>query len=157
MTLQNIPSVMDLISDADGIPELDLETIGLLIEDAKALSAKATKVSRALQEEVEARLKDEIRSAYAEKKADTGTVNLNQGELVVEVTKPKKVDWDQDALIAIADKIRDAGDNPSEYIDVTMSVSEKRYVAWPAAIQKQFEVARTVTPGNVSIKIKAAL
>jgi len=157
MTLQNIPSVMDLISDADGIPELDLETIGLLIEDAKALSAKATKVSRALQEEVEARLKDEIRSAYAEKKADTGTVNLNQGDLVVEVTKPKKVEWDQDALIAIADKIRDAGDNPSEYIDVTMSVSEKRYVAWPAAIQKQFEGARTVTPGNVSIKIKAAL
>lgn len=156
MTLQNIPSVMDLIGDADGIPELDLETIGLLIEDAKALSAKATKVSRALQEEVEARLKDEIRSAYAEKKADTGTVNLNQGDLVVEVTKPKKVDWDQDALIAIADKIRDAGDQPSEYIDVSMSVSEKRYVAWPAAIQKQFEGARTVTPGNISIKIKAA-
>lgn len=155
MTLRNLPSVMDLIGNASGIAEMDIESIGILLEDAKALSAAATKVSRALQGEVEERIKDDIRTAFAESQRDTGTVTVTSEGHRIEVTRPKKVDWDQDELASIADRIRAAGDDPSEYIDVEMSMPEKRYTALPASIQKQFEAARTVTPGNTSIKIKA--
>lgn len=156
MTLQNIPSVTDLINDGSAIAELDLETIGLLLEDAKALSAAATGVSRALQGEVEARLKDQIQAAYLREAKDTGTVHIQAEGVAVEVTRPKKVEWDQDDLKAISERISAAGDDPAEYVETNLVVSEKRYVAWPASIQKQFEPARTVKPGNTSIKIKAA-
>ena len=79
MTLQNIPSVMDLMKDASSVTELDIETIGILLEDAKALSAAATKVSRALQGEVEERFKKDIQQAYADKGEDTGTIKLPVG------------------------------------------------------------------------------
>lgn len=154
MTLQNLPSVMDLINDGSAIHELDLETIGVLLEDAKALSAAATGISRALQGEVEERLKDQIQAAYLGEAKDTGTVRLHAEGVSIEVTRPKKVEWDQDGLKAISERIRAAGDDPSEYVETNLVVSEKRYTAWPASIQKQFEPARTVKPGNTSIRIK---
>jgi hypothetical protein len=134
MTLQNIPSVMDLIDDGSALPELGLETLGILLEDAKELSAAATKVSRAIQAEVEERFKDKIRMAYAEAKRDTGTITLNEGEMSIEVTRPKKVAWDQKELCAIADRIREAGDSPSDWIDAELSVPEKRYTALPVSM-----------------------
>ena len=154
MTLQNIPSVMDLIGDGSAIAELDLETIGLLLEDAKALSASATGVSRALQGEVEHRLKDQIQAAYLREAKDTGTVHVQAEGCAIEVSRPKKVEWDQADLKAIAARIAEAGDDPAEYIETNLVVTEKRYTAWPSSIQKQFEPARTVKPGNTSIKIK---
>ena len=156
MTLKNIPSVMDLIGNADGIPDLDLETIGVLIEDAKALSARATRVSRALQEEVEHRLKDQIQAAYLAKGEDTGTVSIPCGAQNVDVSRPKKVEWDQDSLKAIGNRMKAEGLDPHEYIDRTYTVVEKRYTAWPASIQSKFTDARTVKTGSVSIKIKEA-
>lgn len=155
MTLQNIPSVSDLIKDASSVVELDIETIGILLEDAKALSAAATKVSRALQGEVEERFKNDIRDAYAAKKADTGTITLPVGAWTVEVNRPKKVEWDQKELQTIYTSIKDAGGDPHDFMEVNLVVTEKAYGAWTETMQKKFAAARTVVPGNVSIKIKA--
>lgn len=156
MPLQNIPSVMDLINDGSAIAELDLEAISLLLEDAKGLSSAATKVSRALQEEVEARLKDQITEAYLAKGEDTGTIHLSAEGQHVEVTRPKKVEWDQAIVGKIIDRIRLAGDNPDEYVTTTYTVSEKAYSVWPSFIRAEFEPARTVKTGSVAVKIKGA-
>lgn len=155
MTLQNIPSVSDLIKDASSVTELDIETIGILLEDAKALSAAATKVSRALQGEVEERFKKDIQQAYAAKGEDTGTIKLPVGAWTVEVNRPKKVEWDQKALQAIYQSIKDAGGDPQDFMEVNLVVTEKAYGAWTENTQAKFADARTVVPGNVSIKIKA--
>ena len=155
MTLQNIPSVMDLIGDASRIPEFDIETIGILLEDAKALSASATKVSRALQGEVEERFKKDIQQAYADKGEDTGTIKLPVGAWTVEVNRPKKVEWDQKALQTVYQSIKDSGGDPQDFMEVNLVVTEKAYGSWTENTQAKFADARTVVPGNVSIKIKA--
>lgn len=155
MTLQNIPSVMDLIKDASSVTELDVETIGFLLEDAKALSAAATKVSRALQGEVEERFKGDIQEAYRAKHADTGTVNLSVGAWTVEVNRPKKVEWDQKELQTIYAKIKESGGDPHDFMEVNLVVTEKAYGGWTETTQAKFADARTVIPGNTSIKIKA--
>ena len=155
MTLQNIPSVMDLIKDASSVTELDIETIGILLEDAKALSAAATKVSRALQGEVEERFKKDIQQAYAAKGEDTGTIKLPVGAWTVEVNRPKKVEWDQKELQAVYQSIKDSGGDPQDFMEVNLVVTEKAYGAWTENTQAKFADARTVAPGNVSIKIKA--
>jgi hypothetical protein len=48
---------------------------------------------------------------------------------------PKRVDWDQDRLAAMVERIRAAGDDPAEYVDIAFKVPERKYAAWPEAIR----------------------
>ena len=44
-------------------------------------------------------------------------------------------------------------DDPSEYVESTFRVSERKYAAWPTAIREGFEVARTVKPGKPTFRL----
>jgi hypothetical protein len=87
---------------------------------------------------------------------DTGTVRLEDGDFTVVVDLPKRISWDQSKLAALAERIRTAGDDPSEYIDNTFKVSERKYTAWPDAIRRRFEPARTVRPGQLGVKLETS-
>ncbi len=84
---------------------------------------------------------------------DTGTVRLDDGDFIVVADLPKRVDWDQEQLAAMVERIRAAGDDPGQYVDVTYKVPERKYAAWPEAIRKGFEPARTVRPGTLKVAI----
>ncbi len=84
---------------------------------------------------------------------DTGTVRFDDGDFTVVADLPKRVDWDQEKLAAMVARIRDAGDEPAEYVELAYRVSERKYVAWPEAIRKGFEAARTVRSGALKIEI----
>jgi hypothetical protein len=84
---------------------------------------------------------------------DTGTVRFDDGDFTIVADLPKRIAWDQAQLAAMADRIRDARDDPSEYIDIAFKVSERKYTAWPEAIRKGFELARTVKPGTLRIEL----
>ena len=79
-----------------------------------------------------------------------GTITTHDGNYVVKITTPKRVDWDQKALATLWNSI---GATASEYISVTYGVSEAAYKAWPECIRKEFECARTVKPGAPTIAI----
>ena len=66
---------------------------------------------------------------------------------------PKKVSWDQDRLAAMAERIRAAGDDPSEYVEISFKVPERAYAAWPEAIRQGFEPARTVKTGTLKVDL----
>lgn len=150
---QNFPSIDNIIGDPTQVAELDIETIAILIEDAKAASSRATTVSRLLQGEVETRYKDQIAAAYLAKGEDTGTVHLPVDGFDIEVGRSKKVEWSQEDLAQLRDQIKAANDNPDDYIEVSYAVPERKFTAWPESIQSKFADARTVKPGSVSIKI----
>lgn len=150
---QNIPSIDDIAGQPTKVAELDIEAIAILIDDAKAASSRATSVSRMLQGEVETRYKDQIAAAYLAKGEDTGAVHLPIDGFDIEVGRTKKVEWSQDDLAALRDQIKAANDNPDDYIEVNLTVPERKFTAWPESIQAKFADARTVKPGNVSIKI----
>lgn len=153
---QNIPTIDTLHGEPTLVAELDLETIAILIEDAKAMSSRATAVSRLLQGEVEARLKDKIAAAFLADGKDTGTVHVAADGFDVEVNRAKKVEWSQTDLAALRDQISAANDNPADYIETTLTVPERKFTAWPESIQSKFADARTVKPGSVSIKMTKA-
>jgi hypothetical protein len=48
-------------------------------------------------------------------------------------------------VAAVVVRIRDAGDDPAEYVKTRLEVSERAYTAWPQRIRAIFEPARTVT------------
>ena len=68
---------------------------------------------------------------------------------------PKKVEWDQVELGRLVERIKADGDDPREYVDITLKVSERKYAAWPSQISSAFKTARTVKVGAPSFKLIA--
>jgi hypothetical protein len=83
----------------------------------------------------------------------TGTVRFDDDDITVVADLPKRVDWDQAQLAAMVERIRAAGDDPAEYVEISFKVAERSYAAWPTAIREGFEPARTVRPGQLSIQL----
>ena len=86
---------------------------------------------------------------------DTGTVRFADGDITVVADLPKRVDWDQEKLGQMVERIRAAGDDVAEYIEVSFKVAERNYAAWPRAIREGFEPARTMRPGQLTIQLLA--
>ncbi|MEX5729776.1 hypothetical protein Ga0609869_003129 [Rhodovulum iodosum] len=79
---------------------------------------------------------------------DTGTVRFDDGDFTVVADLPKRVEWDQSRLAAMVERIRAAGDDPAEYVDIAFKLPERKYAAWPDAI--------TVVGGSASSGARAS-
>ena len=89
----------------------------------------------------------------AEQRKDTGTIRFADGEVTVVADLPKRAEWDQDKLAAVVERIRAAGNDPTEYVEISYKVPERAYVAWPAHIRDAFTGARTVRTGKATFKL----
>lgn len=79
---------------------------------------------------------------------DTGTIRFADGAVTVVAELPKRVDWDQAKLSSLVERIKADGGDPTEYVDISFDVAERKYSAWPAHIRMAFEGARTVRTGK---------
>jgi hypothetical protein len=84
---------------------------------------------------------------------DFGSVRFDDGDITIMADLPKKPAWDQKQLSNIVQKIQEAGDDPSEYVDTAFKVSESKFKAWPAHIRRTFEPARTLKAGKAVFKL----
>ena len=69
---------------------------------------------------------------------------------------PKRVDWDQALITGVVERIRAAGDDPTQYVDIAIKVPERKYIAWPENIRTAFAPARTVRTGKPSFVLTLA-
>lgn len=153
---ENTPTLEDLPSlSAAEIAALPVELLAILqreIDDRlKRDKAAKTRFDAGLAVRYTTRATEEHQAAGK----DTGTVRFDDGDFTVVADLPKRVDWDQDRLADMTARIRDAGDDPTEYVDLAYKVPERKYAAWPEAIRQGFEPARTVRPGTLKIEILA--
>jgi len=95
------------------------------------------------------------RAARADAAKDFGVARFSDGEFTVVADLSKKVDWDQSQLSALMDRIAADGENPRDYIEVSLRVSERKYASWPPYIRKAFEPARTVSAGRETFELIA--
>lgn len=131
-----------------------------------ALEALPIDILANLQEQAEAHLADASQMIailhgvfsrrYARGLNSTGTHRRADGGYEIKVTVPKNVSWDQAKLAGAIDTIRSWGEDPAEYVDTKLTVSETKYGAWPAAVRDLFEPARTVKPGKPKFEIAEA-
>lgn len=105
-------------------------------------------------------INSQITAATSEKLAELrklqakeyGVVHLVLDGVKVSETVSKKVEWDQEKLTGIYDKIVAHGDNPRNYMKVELKVGEKEFEKFAAPIKSIFAEARTVKPGPPSVK-----
>lgn len=100
---------------------------------------------------------DVLANRYAKGVNKFGATRITDGGVEIHVTIPKKVKWEQallkDAVEVIA---KTWNENPEDYVDIEVKVSETRYGAWPPAIAALFEDARTVEAGKPTFKLSLA-
>lgn len=151
---QNTPSIDQLINlPAGEIAELPVELLAALQREidaaAKQMKAVTSRFSTALEVRYAARAAEARRACGK----DTGTVRLVDGDFTVVADLSKRVEWDQAKLAAMVERIRAAGEDPAEYVEISFKVPERAYVAWPEAIRQGFEPARTVKTGTLKIDL----
>jgi len=147
------------VDDMLNMPTGDLAQMP--VELLAALQGELDHASRQLKSAT-ARFSTALEVRYATRAAearracgkDTGTVRLADGDFTVVADLPKRVDWDQETLAAMVARIRAAGDNPAQYVDITIKVPERKYTAWPDAIREGFEPARTVRTGALKVTLE---
>ena len=149
---ENIPSINDMLNlPAGEMAQLPVELLaalqGELDHATKQLKSASAKFSTALEVRYATRAAEARRACGK----DTGTVRLIDGDYTVVADLPKRVDWDQEALAQIARNIADSGEDPAEFIDTKLTVSERKYGALPEGWRKGFEPARTVKTGTLKV------
>ena len=142
-----------------GIPEAELarlpvELLAILQRETEEALKRAKAAKASLDAALGVRYAARAAEARRAQGKDVGTVRFDDGDFTVVADLPKRVDWDQDRLAAMVERIRAAGDDPAEYVDVVLKVSERRYAAWPDAIRRGFEPARTVKTGVLKVEIR---
>ncbi|MCX8999149.1 hypothetical protein NOF55_18755 [Rhizobiaceae bacterium BDR2-2] len=130
------------------IAALPAEQLALLQDEASEALRRAKMASDWLDGAIALKYTDRAVMARLEAAKDTGTVRFDDGTVTVIADLPKRVDWDQEKLAALVERIRTEGDDPAEYVDVAIKVPERKFAAWPAHIRSAFEDARTVRTGK---------
>lgn len=138
------------LAELAGLPA---EHLALLQEEAAAALDSAKQMKDWLDGAIGLRF---VGPAEAERRAagkDTGTVRFDQDGVTVVADLPKKVDWDQALIAGVVERIRAAGDDPSQYVDIAIKVAERKYGAWPDSIRAAFAPARTVKTGKQTFRL----
>ena len=135
------------------IAQLPAEYLALLQEDATAALDASKKAKDWIEAAIVLRFSEPAQALRREAGKDTGTVRFEQDGVTIVADLPKRVDWDQALIADLVERIRAAGDDPNQYVDVAIKVPERKYTAWPDHIRRQFEPARTVKTGKPSISL----
>lgn len=154
MTTSNRIRLDDLRRMAVGdIAALPADQLALLQDEADETLRQAKTTCDWLDGAVALKYADRAQAVRQAADKDTGTIRFDDGAVTVIADLPKRVDWDQQKLAALIERIRADGDDPDEYVDVAIKVPERKYTAWPGHIREAFEPARTVRAGKPSFKL----
>jgi hypothetical protein len=124
------------------------------IEMAEATMDVCTRNIKQAKLELLERREKEIQVLLKAKDEPFGDVSIVVGNHKVKINVPKKVTWAQDQLATKHAEIVSSGSDPLVYMKVDYSVSETAFKGWPDDVKDYFKTARTVTPGNPSVKIE---
>ena len=132
---------------------LPAEHLALLQADAREAVETAKRMQDWIEAAVALRYEQRAIGARAQAGKDTGTVRFQDGTVTVAADLPKRVEWDQARLAALVEQIRAGGEDPAEYVEISIKVPERAYAAWPERIRRAFEPARTVRTGRQTFRL----
>lgn len=154
MTISNHITLADIHRMPVGdIAALPADQLSFLQDAAEQDLKRAKTVSDWLAGAIALKYGDHAEACRHEAGKDTGTIRFQDGPVTVIADLPKRIDWDQDQLARIAANIAEAGEDPTEFIDTTLKVSERKYAALPESWRKGFEPARTVRTAKPTFRL----
>ncbi|MGR3721685.1 hypothetical protein [Abyssibius alkaniclasticus] len=154
MTISNHITLADIHRMPVGqIAALPADELALLKGAAEEQLTQAKSVADWLDGAISLKYADRAQDTRQEAGKDTGTIRFEDDGVTVIAELPKRIDWDQALLAQIAENIASAGEDPAEFIETKLSVSERKYSALPESWRKGFEPARTVRAGKPKFRL----
>ena len=149
MTISNHITLADIHRMPVGqIAALPADQLAMLKDAADQQLAQAKSLADWLDGAISLKYADRAQTTRHGAGKDTGTIRFEDDGVTVIAELPKRIDWDQAKLAQIAANIASAGEDPAEFIDTKLSVSERKFCALPESWRKGFEPARTVRTGK---------
>lgn len=149
MTISNHITLADIPHMPVGeIAALPADQLAMLKDAADQQLAQAKSLADWLDGAISLKYADRAQTTRHGEGKDTGTIRFEDDGVTVIAELAKRIDWDQVKLAQIAENIASAGEDPAEFIDTKLSVSERKYCALPESWRKGFEPARTVRTGK---------
>ena len=150
----NRPQLNDIGAMPIGdIIQLPAEHLALLQEDASANLEAAKRLKDWIDGAITHRYAERAINARRTEHKDTGTIRFLDDTVTFVADLPKKIDWDQDLIAEVIERIRAGGDDPAEYVEISFKVPERKYTAWPESIRATFAPARTVKTGKQTFRL----
>ena len=140
------------MSEIVALPAVEL---GRLQKEAGDALRKAKLTVAWLDGALNQKYAERAKAARADAGKDFGVVRLTDDGVTVVADIDKRVEWDESQLSALMERIAADGENPRDYVEVSLRVSERKYAAWPPHIRRVFEPARTVRTGKESFELIA--
>ena len=140
------------MSEIVALPAVEL---GRLQKEAEDALRKAKLTVAWLDGALNQKYAERAKAARADAGKDFGVVRLTDDGVTVVADIDKRVEWDESQLSALMERIAADGENPRDYVEVSLRVSERKYASWPPYIRKAFEPARTVRTGKESFQLMA--
>ncbi|MCW3780311.1 hypothetical protein [Defluviimonas salinarum] len=154
MTISNHITLADIHRMPVGqIAALPADQLALLKGAADEQLTQAKSVADWLDGAISLKYADRAQDTRQEAGKDTGTIRFADDGVTVIAELPKRIDWDQALLAQIAENIASAGEDPAEFIETKLSVSERKYGALPESWRKGFEPARKVRTGKPKFRL----
>ena len=154
MTISNHITLADIPHMPVGeIAALPADQLAMLKDAADQQLAQAKSLADWLEGAISLKYADRAQTTRHGAGKDTGTIRFEDDGVTVIAELPKRIDWDQAKLAQIAANIASAGEDPAEFIDTKLSVSERKYGALPESWRKGFEPARTVRTGKPKFRL----
>ena len=135
------------------IVALPAEELARLQHEAEETLRKAKLTVAWLDGALAVKYADCARAARGEAGKDFGVARFFDGAVQIIADLPKRVDWEQRALTELVERIKAEGDDPAEYVEISLKVSERKYASWPTHIRSLFEPARTVRAGKETFEL----
>ena len=154
-----------MIPEPDALDEVgnfvmsELETLPLseldrLIRRVTSAEETARQYRQFLQAVMHHRFNERAQQLRQDAGKSTGTVRFENDGYMVVADLPKRPEYDQKKLKDAVEALRKWGENPDDYVSVEIKVSEAKYGAWPPAVRKLFEPARTLKTGKPLYKLE---
>jgi len=137
------------------IAALPADQLAMLKDAADHQLTQAKTVADWLDGAISLKYADRATACRNEASKDTGTIRFEDGGVTVIADLAKRIDWDQAKLAQIAENIASSGEDPAEFIDTKLTVSERKYTALPESWRKGFEPARTVRTGKPKFRFES--
>jgi hypothetical protein len=138
------------IAEIIGLPAAELAR---LQQEADEALRKAKLTVAWLDGALSQKYAERAKSARADAEKDFGVARFVDGEVTVVADLPKKVEWNQRDLADLVERIKAEGEDPRDYVEVSLKVAERNYTSWPKHIRSLFEPSRTVRAGKETFEL----
>lgn len=154
MTLSNLTIFAVPEIPVGDLAEQPIAALHRLLHEAKSAIEHYAHCKEWLEGAITLKYREQLERQRQLNEKDTGVVHIEDDGFTVSQDIPKRIEWDQEILHRIAAALAVKGDEPRDYIDVELSVSERKYQAWPPSISDRFEPARKLIPGKPRLTVK---